>query len=142
MKPRSVSGVRPLDTALPAASEVYTVAFALIPRPESSGGQGQGRAKKKKKQKTKKTETADGKADVPRRTPPPPPAKGAGKGKGGPDGVVPNDIRALGGKARTPQGKDICFGFNSVAGCRVTSCSRLHVCARCFEKHPISHHKE
>ena len=55
VKPRSVGGVRPLDTALPAASEVYMVAFALIPRPASGGGQGQGRAKKKK-QKTKKTE--------------------------------------------------------------------------------------
>ena len=143
VKPRSVGGVRPLDTALPAAFEVYTVAFALIPRPSSgSGGQGQGRAKKKRKQKTKKTESADGKADATKRTPPPPPAKGTGKGKGGAEGQVPNDIRALGGKARTPQGKDICFGFNSAAGCRLTSCSRLHVCARCFDRHPISHHKE
>jgi hypothetical protein len=47
-----------------------------------------------------------------------------------------------GGKPRTPEGQEIGFRFNSAAGCRASSCSRLHVCARCFGKRAISHHKE
>ena len=40
------------------------------------------------------------------------------------------------GKAQTPDGKAICYGF-SLGECRVANCSRAHVCARCFGNHSL-----
>jgi hypothetical protein len=62
--------------------------------------------------------------------------KGKGKGKKGKgskrqreDGRCP---------PTTPDGKKICFGFNSKATpCDKAKCPFLHVCGRCFRDHPM-----
>ena len=65
--------------------------------------------------------------------------KGKGKGKGGSTFGPPP-----GCATRTPNGENICFGFNCPGGCGNHSvepgqwCSRgLHVCGRCFQRHGI-----
>ena len=75
----------------------------------------------------------------------------AGKGrKHGKDGVKITTGKgnskqgkgARGGKAgcarSTPDGKPICFKYNSQAGCNATKCSFLHACGKCFAMdHPM-----
>jgi hypothetical protein len=54
--------------------------------------------------------------------------KGAGKGK----------VNKFGCHIRTPEGKTICFGYNSnQTKCKNRSCNHQHVCGRCFGKHPM-----
>ena len=55
------------------------------------------------------------------------PAKGKGRGKGGPPWV-----------GNTPDGRQICFSYNNVEGCKDQGCARLHVCRvkGCFGDHP------
>jgi len=58
--------------------------------------------------------------------------KGKGKGKGG--------KRPREGKCaqQTPDGKRICYGFNSKnEGCARTTCIFLHACGKCFKDHPM-----
>ena len=47
-----------------------------------------------------------------------------GKGKGG---------RAT----HTPDGRQLCFGYNNTAGCTTKACARVHCCQGCFGKHPL-----
>ena len=56
--------------------------------------------------------------------------KGKTKGKGGSkDGNC---------KAKTPDGKLICYRFNNEAeSCTKAKCNYLHVCGRCFKDHPL-----
>ena len=53
--------------------------------------------------------------------------KGSGKGK----------VNKFGCAIRTPEGKTICFGYNSSTKCKNRSCAHQHVCGRCFGKHPM-----
>ncbi len=40
--------------------------------------------------------------------------------------------------ARTPDGKSLCYGYNDLSvKCRKKDCPFLHVCGRCFARHPI-----
>ena len=56
---------------------------------------------------------------------------GRGFGKGGLE--IP-----AGCAARTPDGKALCYGYNDAnVRCRKSDCSFLHLCGRCFQKHPI-----
>jgi hypothetical protein len=63
--------------------------------------------------------------------------KGKGKGKGKPEAAAP----ATGGKTKkfkggcarnTPEGKPVCFNFNSDKGCKESTCRFLHACGKCF----------
>jgi len=73
------------------------------------------------------------------RSPRRPAAKAAGKGQ-------PNSRRKGRGKGakaltnnlpyRTPDGRQICFKYNSPQGCK-GQCSMVHVCRRCFQNHTL-----
>jgi hypothetical protein len=59
--------------------------------------------------------------------------KGKGKGKQG--GAAPSggDKKGKGGCAKsTPEGKPVCFNFNSAKGCTRANCKFLHACGKCF----------
>ena len=84
---------------------------------------------------------------------PPPPApfqgKGGGRNKGGGKGSGPRLPPALIGKdLKTPDGRNICFGFNLPEGCRNAepgkSCPRgAHVCCEpgCYKAHSLCQHR-
>ena len=57
--------------------------------------------------------------------------KGRGKGRGKEQGGIVC-------KSKTPDGKGICFKYNSVVeNCRANKCLWLHVCGVCFKDHPM-----
>ena len=62
------------------------------------------------------------------------PSKGKGKGKGEGKGKGKNKNMV----GNTPDGRQICFAFNSEAGC-AGGCGRAHVCRRrgCQKEHSI-----
>ena len=68
--------------------------------------------------------------------------KGGGKGKNVKAEKVKNTIKdtikntGFKGAKETPEGKPLCFGFNS-NGCKKTTCLFLHACSGCF-KHGVS----
>ena len=68
--------------------------------------------------------------------PPPPPRnqnqKGKGKGKGG------KPSQPNGCQQKTPDGKPICFRFNTRAGCPSRNCNFCHMSGVCFkDKQPM-----
>ena len=74
--------------------------------------------------------------------PPPPPANPWKGGKGGGQdgkkggGKTPGKTGKPKGANRTPDGKPICFRFQSKAGCRKgAKCHFAHVCCHCFGNH-------
>ena len=71
--------------------------------------------------------------------------KGSGKGKPGKGSkgkTSDNALRGLVLSWRTPEGRDICFAYNS-QGCD-GKCGRLHVCRvkGCYQDHPAREHKQ
>ena len=44
--------------------------------------------------------------------------------------------------ANTPDGRQICFAYNSADGCQKAQCDRVHVCrvAKCGKNHPMGEH--
>lgn len=93
------------------------VAFSALSRPmvsTSNNSTWQDRSTDGQYQKTKKVKNKKG--------------KGAGKGK----------VNKFGCAIRTPEGKTICFGYNSAATkCKNRGCNHQHVCGKCFGKHPM-----
>lgn len=66
--------------------------------------------------------------------------KGKGKGKGGGQGRGQGKGKGKGkGKllSKTPDGRRICYAFNSVGGCTVAGCDFAHICQRkaCMGEH-------
>ena len=66
-----------------------------------------------------------------------------GKGKGKDKGKTKSKKGKSNLVANAPDGKQICFSYNSPAGCS-GSCGRLHVCRvkGCLKKHPAHLHDE
>lgn len=70
-------------------------------------------------------------------------AQGRGKGKGKNKGKGKDGGGKGKGKKQafaTPDGRHICFSYNSVAGCTDPNCSRAHVCRTwgCYGTHPAT----
>ena len=58
--------------------------------------------------------------------------QGQGKGKG------KTAADKLGISAQTPDGRNVCYGYNDFSvRCRVKSCRFAHVCGACFGNHPV-----
>ena len=57
--------------------------------------------------------------------------KGKGKGKSKGKGKTPPPPNC---STKTPDGKQICFKFNTHGGCDVQGCHFAHVCGTCFKK--------
>jgi hypothetical protein len=65
------------------------------------------------------------------------PAKGKGKGKNQGQGKGKNKAGMTDCKAVTPDGRKICYRYNSKVRCDNKKCPFTHVCGKCFEKHPM-----
>ena len=102
-------------------------------------------------QRTAEAARVEERAKFQRDAPRGPDAKGGGKGRGkGKRELVPHQLVALGCVSRTPAdcivcepSEHICFAFNLPGGCPNAQvggrCGRgLHVCGKCFLKHPAS----
>ncbi len=65
------------------------------------------------------------------------PGKGAKKGKDGKKGAATGKGLPKGkGNSRTPDGKPVCFRYNSKGGCKKgAKCHFMHVCSLCFGAH-------
>ena len=62
-------------------------------------------------------------------------AKGGGKGQSGKGGKA---SERLGMSSKTPDGQNICYGYNDWnTRCKNKKCNFLHVCGKCFAKHPL-----
>ena len=117
-------------------SELKEIAFtspiALGARKRGGQEQGGGDHKLQKqdnpKGKGKKAQKAAAKAAAAQAAGKNPEGKGKGKGK-----LV----------SASPDGRQICFGYNSVAGCSAAACARLHVCRvkGCLGEHPTHMHE-
>ena len=134
---RDQDGECALDKKLMEALESYQVSFTLLPLAAKRESQPSGPKKIK-------------------------PAAGNGKGahsvqqpmwnkKGGKKGAkgkqrVPPTIYKMGGTAADPEGRPICFAYNSESGCTESvaegaRCGRgFHICAKCYKTHSIMHH--
>lgn len=63
--------------------------------------------------------------------------KGSGKGKGAGKGGGKAAER-LGMSAKTPDGQSLCYGYNDWnVRCKDKDCRFLHLCGKCFGKHPL-----
>ena len=72
--------------------------------------------------------------------PPPPqhPDWPAKKKKTGGKGDKTKAKTKIRGASNTPEGKPICFRYNSKQGCKKgAKCHFAHVCTVCFQKHPV-----
>eukprot|EP00435_Cladocopium_sp_Y103_P015086 s5608_g3.t1 len=66
-----------------------------------------------------------------------------GKSKGGKSKGKDNRLAGLQLAWRTPDGRDLCFGYNT-GNCDGKSCNRVHQCLvkGCYADHPAIHHKD
>ena len=62
-------------------------------------------------------------------------SEGKGKGKKGRYAQGGKGKKGKGKKGTTPDGKKICWAYNSSQGCQREKCDFLHVCNLCFGKH-------
>ena len=113
-----VTGTRPLDIAMTKLAEHVDVLTFLKPLPASTPS-----SSHQALPPTVQTTTPRSKGKT----------KGSGKSKGPPEGTV----------ARTADGKNICFAFNSPVGCPYAKVGKrcmkgFHLCGRagCHAKHP------
>ena len=68
-------------------------------------------------------------------------SKGKGKGKNKKREPVPQELKGM--HSRTPQGDQICFGYNLGTCKQGAACARKHVCAvpGCYKNHPQTEHQ-
>ena len=124
----------PLDDALQKALESYDVSFALLPLASKAVPK---KDPPKKIDKDPK-DTLVIRSDKLK--------KGKGRGKGKSKGSTPQAILKLGGVSRTPDGENLCFGYN-ISGCSEAAdgarCKKgHHLCAKCFGPHSIQDHEK
>lgn len=134
---RDSSGKLALDDRMISILQGYRVSFTLLPLPskktDSQPSQKKDRQAPQGKGPSKVIQTWNK-------------PKGQGK-KGGKSKMrVPPHIYKLGGVAADPEGKPLCFAYNSAEGCKDAAagarCKRgWHLCAKCFQKHPIHEHE-
>ena len=60
--------------------------------------------------------------------------KGTGEGRKGGRGGKNKDVNDSGCKRMTPDGRPICYRFNSPGGCVKDKCNFVHVCGNCCAK--------
>lgn len=64
--------------------------------------------------------------------------KGGGKGASGKGGKSGKAAERLGMQSKTPDGVNICYGYNDWnTRCRNKGCRFAHVCGLCYGKHPL-----
>ncbi len=98
----------------------FTSAIVLMPRGSKRNADEPADSKPKMSNKQRKMEAKKGAGK----------GKGKGKGKGAGKGALVGN---------TPDGRQICFAYNSATGCQDASCARVHVCRKrgCQGTHPL-----
>ena len=139
---RDEAGQLALNDKLLEALQSYRVSFSLLPLIAKAN---QSSSSSSPNQKTKPA-TSGGKGS------PNSVQKPWMKNKGGKTGSkgkqrVPQHIFKMGGTASNPAGEPICFGYNSHSGCNDAAdgarCKRgHHICAKCYNVHPIHKHAD
>ena len=128
---------KPLDPMIERLeSEVSETYFMLsVPsRTVSSGSQGGANKVDEKRQETTT-------AEKPQQNKFRKGSKGEGKGKSKKHEPVPSGLKGM--QSRTPQGDQICFGYNFGTCKKESACPRKHVCAvpGCYKNHPQTEHQ-
>jgi len=128
---------KPLDPMIERLESDVSVTYFMLPVPSQTGSSGsQGDANKVDK---KRQETAN--ADKPQPNKFQKGSKGKGKGKNKKREPVPSGLKGM--HSRTPQGDQICYGYNLVTCKQGSACPRKHVCAvpGCYKNHPQTEHQ-
>jgi len=109
-----------------------SVTYFMLPVPSQTGSSGsQGDANKADK---KRQETTNAEKPQPNKFQKG--SKGKGKGKNKKREPVPSGLKGM--HSRTPQGDQICYGYNLGTCKQGSACPRKHVCAvpGCYKNHP------
>jgi len=128
---------KPLDPMIERLESDVSVTYFMLPVPSQTGSSGsQGDANKVDK---KRQETAN--ADKPQPNKFQKGSKGKGKGKNKKREPVPSGLKGM--HSRTPQGDQICYGYNLGTCKQGSACPRKHVCAvpGCYKNHPQTEHQ-
>ena len=128
---------KPLDPLIEKLETDVSVTYFMLPMAQhavASGSQGDTNKTDKKRQ--------DGAAaDKPQPSKFQKGTKGKGKGKNKKREPVPEGLKGM--HSRTPQGDQICFGYNLGTCKQGAACPRKHVCAvpGCYKAHPQTEHQ-
>eukprot|EP00435_Cladocopium_sp_Y103_P030411 s3870_g7.t1 len=128
---------KPLDPLIERLETDVTVTYFMLPmasQASSSGSQGDANKVDKKRQETTT-------AEKPQPNKFQKGSKGKGKGKNKKREPMPQSLKGM--HSRTPQGDQICFGYNLGTCKQGAACPRKHVCAvpGCYKNHPQTEHQ-
>ena len=128
---------KPLDPLIEKLETDVSVTYFMLPMStysSSIGSQGDSSKVDKKRQETPS-------ADKPQANKFQKGTKGKGKSKNKKREPVPTGLKGM--HSRTPQGDQICYGYNLGACKQGSACPRKHVCAvpGCYKAHPQTEHQ-
>lgn len=144
VKPRpDAAGVLALDSKLEEALKSYEVSFTLLPMVSKPAAKSAPVPSQPAAKPSNPFTAKGGKKGQNRFRPY---GKGKGKSKTKYETRVPNEIRAAGGTASTPDGDPICFDY-SLKKCKETAsdgrCRKgYHLCCICYGPHCMLDHKK
>ena len=127
---------KPLDPLIEKLETDVSVTYFMLPVSSHSGASASADSSKSGKRKPEVAAT-----DKPQPNKFQKGSKGKGKSKGKKREPVPQSLKGM--HSRTPQGDQICFGYN-LGTCKLgTACPRKHVCAvpGCYKNHPQGEHQ-
>ena len=128
---------KPLDPMIERLEPDVSVTYFMLPVPSQTGSSSsQGDANKVDK---KRQDTANAEKPQPNKFQKG--SKGKGKGKNTKREPVPSGLKGM--HSRTPQGDQICYGYNLGTCKQGSACSRKHFCAvpGCYKNHPQTEHQ-
>ena len=128
---------KPLDPMITSLETDVSVTYFMLPMPAHSSSSGTQAESNKVDKKRSDTSNAD-------KTQPSKfqkGAKGKSKGKSKKREPMPSSLKGM--HSRTPQGDQICFGYNLGTCKQGSGCTRKHVCSvpGCYKSHPQTEHQ-
>ena len=127
---------KPLDPMIEKLENDVSVTYFMLPVPIQSNS-----SNVSDSNKTDKKRQAEASSEKPQPNKFTKNTKGKGKGKNKKREPVPAGLK--GTHSRTPQGDQICFGYNLGTCKQGSACPRKHVCAvpGCYKNHPQTEHQ-
>ena len=132
---------KPLDPLIERLESDMTVTYFMLPIP-AGHSQGTGGVDKVDKDKKRPEPSAGAKGQYRQNKHQKGASKGNNKGsKGKKRDPVPQSLKGM--HSRTPQGDQICFGYNLGSCKQGAACPRKHACAvpGCYKSHPQTEHQ-
>jgi len=128
---------KPLDPMITSLETDVSVTYFMLPMPAHSSSSGTQAESNKVDKKRSDTSNAD-------KTQPSKfqkGAKGKSKGKNKKREPMPSSLKGM--HSRTPQGDQMCFGYNLGTCKQGSGCTRKHVCSvpGCYKSHPQTEHQ-